>query len=77
MQSKLESAIEATCNTLSGFIVSLLVQVYVIVPMFDLQTTVTQDFAMTLIFTVISIIRSYVWRRIFNWRAHRKLKLAH
>lgn len=74
MQSKAESILEAVCNTGSGFIVSLLVQIYVVVPVFQLQTTVAQDFAMTTVFTVISIFRSYLWRRLFNWRIARRFQ---
>lgn len=65
-QSKVMSLLESTANTLSGFFVSLAVWIWIVRPIFDIQGDTETDFLITCIFTVSSIIRSYIWRRIFN-----------
>ena len=65
-QSKLASLIEAVLNTASGFIVSLLFWSWVVVPLWDLDVTMNENLVITACFTVISIVRGYVWRRVFN-----------
>lgn len=60
------SAIEAITNTAVGFFISWAVWVWVIVPVFDIPYHGGQGFAITCIFTVTSLLRSYVLRRIFN-----------
>lgn len=66
MQSKFASACESVANTASGFIISLLVWSWVVVPLFDFQSSHSENFYITCIFTITSLIRSYVFRRIFN-----------
>lgn len=66
MQTRLESAIESFLNIGSGFFISLAVWVYIVGPLFKIETTGTDNLAITSIFTITSIIRSYVWRRLFN-----------
>jgi hypothetical protein len=71
MQSRLSSLIEQILNVGSGFLISLIVWMYVIVPIWDFEVTLTENLAITIIFTVVSVIRGYAWRRIFN-RIHSK-----
>lgn len=66
MQSRLSSLIEQILNVGSGFLISLIVWMYVIVPIWDFEVTLTENLAITIIFTVVSVIRGYAWRRIFN-----------
>ena len=66
MQTKAMSAIEQICNVASGFIVSLALWELVICPYFDIVRTETQGIKITAIFTLASLVRGYVWRRIFN-----------
>ena len=66
-QTKLESHIEATLNIASGFILSYAVWRWFVNPMMDAGFIVITDyFLITIIFTVTSYIRSYLWRRFFN-----------
>ena len=65
MQSRLMSMIEAIVNVLVGFWVSVLAQMLVL-PLFDLQVSLSQSIGMGLIFTVVSLVRSYLLRRAFN-----------
>lgn len=69
MQSRAHSLLEAFLNTLSGLVLSVVVGHY-LYPMFGWQPTWAENIGLTLIFTFISIARSYVWRRAFNWYHH-------
>lgn len=68
-QSKLESLIEAIVNTLIGFVVSFFTW-----PMAAFITGIVyshgQHWAVTGIFTIVSVARGYVVRRWFNARLH-------
>jgi len=67
-QSKLESLIEQFLNVGSGFIISWIFWVTVITPVYDIQVSTSENLQITAAFTVISVIRGYVWRRVFNRR---------
>lgn len=70
-QSKLESLVEASLNTASGFIVALIVWRWIVAPVFGLPVGWDTNLAITGIFTVVSVARSYLWRRFFNASVHR------
>jgi hypothetical protein len=65
MQSKLESFIETILDTGSGIIIAFLVSLYVF-PYFGFHPSTSQNLIIVCIFTLTSIIRKYVWRRLFN-----------
>ncbi len=65
-QTPLASFIEACLNTASGFVVSLLFWTYVVVPVWHLPVTMNENLVITACFTVLSVVRSYIWRRVFN-----------
>jgi len=74
-QSKLESFIEQVFNVGSGFVISILLWEYVVKSMLIVGwITIDSTIAIALIFTVVSIIRGYFWRRFFNKGIH---KMAH
>jgi hypothetical protein len=73
MQTKTESMIETTLNISSGFVISLIFWSLVIVPLYDLPVTQSQNLSITLMFTVVAVIRSYIWRRIFSNGIHKKI----
>ena len=64
-QSRLMSFCEAIANVAIGYGVAVLTQI-LIFPMFGLHTTLAQNLQMGAVFTVISIVRSYVLRRVFE-----------
>ncbi len=72
-QSKLESALEQTLNVGSGFILSYIIWITVITPVYDIQLSTSENLSVTLIFTIVSLLRGYVWRRVFNRRLLHKL----
>ena len=66
MQSKRFSLIESICNVSSGFIVSVLLWEFVICPVWGIERKFSDGIQITLVFTIASIIRGYIWRRAFN-----------
>lgn len=68
MQSRIDSFIEAVINTSIGFVVSLVVWIIVAWAM-SIPVTWGQNITITLIFTVVSVARSYLLRRLFNGRS--------
>lgn len=65
-QTRAHSMIEALANTGVGVILSL-AAVQWIFPLFGVRMTLTENFMSTGIMTVISILRSYWLRRVFEW----------
>ena len=65
-QTRVASAVEAIANVATGFVVALLVS-YVVYPMYGWAPTEGTILQLTIIFTTTSVIRSYLWRRFFNW----------
>lgn len=66
-QSKLESKIETTLNIGSGFMLAFLTWKFLVNPMIHYGIISIDDtFIITSIFTVITFIRSYFWRRMFT-----------
>ena len=61
----MRSFIESFIDVGSGFILAILVQSYIFA-LFDLYPTILDSLSIALIFTVISIIRSWLWRLAFK-----------
>lgn len=64
-QTKRHSLIEALFNVLIGYGISCAANM-VVMPMYGYQISTSEAMSMGLIFTVISIVRSYALRRLFN-----------
>lgn len=65
MQPVKHSILETILNTASGFAVSWAMTLLVL-PWFGFKASYSQGFSITVIFTVVSVVRSYFWRRLFN-----------
>lgn len=68
-QTRLGSWLEAWANIAVGFAINWIANMLVL-PLFGWHVTGTQAFHLGLIFTAISLVRSYLLRRVFN-RIHR------
>jgi hypothetical protein len=66
MQSKKKSFIESVTNVIVGLFLSWLTWQIVIIPIFKIYPNNQQIIIISVIFTILSILRSYVIRRIFN-----------
>jgi hypothetical protein len=64
-QTKLSSGLETAANIVIGFSLNYLLNL-LIFPLFSLNISLRNNFLMGLIYTVISVIRSYGLRRYFN-----------
>ena len=64
-QSRLMSLVESLANVLVGYGVAVATQMMVF-PLFGLAVTITENLLIGLIFTVVSIVRSYALRRGFE-----------
>jgi len=59
--------IESVIDVGSGFILAILIQMFIF-PLFDLYPTIFDSMGIALIFTVVSMTRSALWRRYFRRR---------
>ena len=65
MQSRAQSMIEAVTNVLIGYFVAVVSQI-VIFPMFGIYVGMADNLLIGLYFTVVSLVRGYFVRRLFN-----------
>ncbi len=72
-QSRTVSAIEAFLNIGSGFLLSIVVW-QIVAFGFGIPMPITTNLQITSIFTVVSLLRSYFWRRLFATRLNDSLR---
>lgn len=65
-QSRRMSLVEQVFNVGSGVVTALIVG-QIVYPMFGYPVSLADNLWLTGIFTVVSVMRGYVWRRVFNW----------
>jgi uncharacterized protein YacL len=65
MQTKKQSAEESIVNIVVGLITSFLIQL-VIYPILKIPVTFGENIIITLVFFVVSFLRSYLIRRYYN-----------
>lgn len=68
MQSRKASAVESIMNVGSGFIVAMLIWQLIANPLYGYNVSLLDNLGLTTIFTSVSLMRSYLWRRYFNKR---------
>jgi hypothetical protein len=59
------SLVEATANVVVGLVVAVAAQI-VVFPILGLQASLGQNVLLALVFTGVSIVRSYALRRLFE-----------
>ncbi len=64
-QSRLMSLVESVANVIVGYGVAVVTQI-LIFPVFGLHTTLGQNLAMGGVFTIVSLARSFMLRRLFE-----------
>ena len=69
----MRNLIETFIDVGSGLILSTLIQLFIF-PFFGMYPTVLESFHIAVIFTLVSICRSWCWRTIFE-NKKRQLKL--
>ena len=66
MQAKKHSLFESIANIAIGYGVALLSQI-VFFPLVGVKASMGQNITIGLIFTAVSLVRSYALRRLFNY----------
>jgi hypothetical protein len=67
-QTRIESLFESIANVLIGYTVAVISQI-IVFPLVGVESTIDQNLRIGIYFTCISLIRSYLVRRIFNHRS--------
>lgn len=65
LQTKRQSLIEILTNVAIGYLVSLIANL-IVLPLFNYNISLTDGIYISIIFTVISVVRGYIIRRWFN-----------
>jgi hypothetical protein len=65
MQNKRASLIESMVNTASGFVVNFAIQL-LLFAILSIEVKIEQNLIITATFTIASISRNYIVRRVFN-----------
>jgi hypothetical protein len=68
-QSRSGSLLEASSNVVAGYLLAIVMQ-RVAYPFFGIDTTLAVDSAIAALFTLVSLARSYLLRRLFERRSH-------
>lgn len=68
------SFVEVLVNVASGFALAMLIWQFII-PFYypHLEPSIVENFNMTMVFTIASVARGYLWRRFFANGFHRTL----
>ena len=64
-QSRLMSRVEAVSNVVVGHLLAVGVQLLVF-PLFGLEATLRQGLGIGAVFTLVSLVRGYLLRRVFE-----------
>lgn len=64
-QTRTMSAVESIANVAVGYGIAVATQA-VVFPLFGLHASLADNLAIGAVFTVVSLVRSYLLRRIFN-----------
>ena len=67
MQSKKQSFIESLTSVGIGWLIGVILNMLVL-PLFDYDVSLTDGVLISIIFTAVSVIRSYAIRRFFNYK---------
>jgi hypothetical protein len=68
-QSRSDSFMEALVNILIGMVISTVANHWVIPQVLHVSMSLSQNLVIGVIFTAISLVRSYLLRRAFNGRS--------
>ena len=67
MQTKKQSFIETIVSVFVGWFIGVILNMLVL-PLFDYDVSLTDGVLISIIFTAVSVIRSYTIRRFFNYK---------
>jgi len=73
MRGNVRQLIESFIDVGSGFILAILIQLYIF-PFFGLYPSIWDSIGIALIFTFVSITRSWLWRLVFIKNGKKEIK---
>lgn len=73
-QTRLESLLEVTVNIFIGWLASMAITVWIVVPLWDLSWSLQDSFSVTVIYTVAAVVRGYCVRRFFDAQLHKLIR---
>jgi hypothetical protein len=73
LQTKLESFIEQSFNVISGLVISIFIVQPLVFGMYGIKFSLYENLTIATIFTIVSIIRGYFWRRFYNRKLIKRL----
>lgn len=74
-QTKKSSLLEVILNQTSGFVIAYLVWKYILAVLIkEGILSVENSMVITIIFTLISVVRGYIFRRVFNYYINKETK---
>lgn len=65
-QSCRMSLVESITNIVAGYFVAVAAQI-IIFPIVGVQANLKQNLLIAVLFSVVSLVRNYILRRMFNW----------
>lgn len=65
-QSNRHAIVETVLGTSIGYLIALGTQL-IFFPLYGIELSPVSNVSLSLIFTVVSFVRSYAIRRLFNW----------
>lgn len=77
MQTRKHSLFESLWGTAIGFIISVAVWQWIVNPVWGFNTGIIDNLSITLLFTVVSVVRGYYVRRFFNMLSHKNKNNRH
>lgn len=69
-QTKIQSGIEAATQTVVAFGLATLIQP-IVFKLWDIHVNYGESMQIAVVFTLVSLVRSYIVRRVFNAYHHR------
>ena len=63
----MNDVLESVIDVGSGYFLSIAIML-IVFPLFDLHPTIFENFQIAIIFTIVSMTRSALWRRFFRKR---------
>jgi hypothetical protein len=75
MQSRWNALLEAAANVVAGLVLSFLLQL-ALFRIMDITASIGQNLLLTIAFSILSLFRSYVLRRMFDrcGKGHRRVQ---
>jgi len=74
-QTRLMSLAETIVGVVCGFLVAMTLWRVIVTPYLDIPVSYEKNFMVTTLFTVVSIVRTYTVRRIFNGKMWKRLRV--